>query len=93
MAIGRIRWEMEVSTVLNLIRATGVIMDNENNQEILIENTFQILELAMENRGTLIPLEKFPPTKEKKNSIYFEIIFKSRQNLEDFLEAVISGSY
>ena len=31
MAIGRIRWEMKVSTVLNLIRATGEIMDNENS--------------------------------------------------------------
>ena len=93
MEFGKIKWKMEISQIINVIRATGVDMNNINGQEILIENTFQILELAMENRGTLIPLEKFPPTKEKKNSIYFEIIFKSRQNLEDFLEAVTSGSY
>lgn len=91
MEFGKIKWKMEISQIINVIRATGVDMNNINGQELLIFNTFQILELVTENKGALIPLTNFPSIQERqerKNSIYFEIIFESRENLENFLKAV-----
>lgn len=85
MQFGRSKWEMKRSETLNLLRIRGILLDGEN---YLLEVALKIIDIAQNNSGKIIPLTKFPSVNEKNESVYFEIIFKTEQDLENFIDEV-----
>ena len=85
MGIGAISWKMQINSMLKLIRVTGVALNDEDSQWVLDCGIVEMLELAMKNNGAFVPLTDFPEIREKGNFVYFEVIFKSRQDFNNYL--------
>ena len=94
MANGGFRWRFEVKQMLKLVRVTGIATTvDEDNQAVLILQGLQFLTLAEKKKGVVLPLTSFPQIRENEESIYFEILFHSDLDIQDFLENVKNGPY
>lgn len=85
MQMGIIEWKMEANKLLNSIRIKGTLLSGEN---FLIIQALEILDIAQKNNGNPVPLIKFPDINEKNEFIYFEIIFKSKEDLTKFIDEI-----
>ena len=94
MANGEFRWKFEVEQMLKLVRVTGIATTvDKDNQAILILQGLKFLKLAEKKKGVVLPLTSFPQTRENEESIYFEILFQSNLDIQDFFETIKNELY
>lgn len=94
MANGEFRWKFEVEQMLKLVRVTGIATTvDKDNQALLILQGLKFLKLAEKKKGVVLPLTSFPQTRENEESIYFEILFQSNLDIQDFFETIKNELY
>lgn len=94
MANGEFRWRFEVEQMLKLVRVTGIATTvDKDNQALLILQGLKFLKLAEKKKGVVLPLTSFPQTRENEESIYFEILFQSNLDIQDFFETIKNEPY
>lgn len=94
MTNGEFRWGFEVEQMLKLVRVTGIATTvDKDNQALLILQGLKFLKLAEKKKGVVLPLTSFPQTRENEESIYFEILFQSNLDIQDFLETIKNELY
>ncbi len=82
-----IEWKARGDRLLRRIQLTGTVMGDEHNEitsRMLLNDTLETIALAEKSRGVLMPLYK-PPFENNKESSYFEVVFKSDEDLNKFL--------
>lgn len=82
-----IEWKARGDRLFKKIQLTGTVIGDEHNEitsRILLNDTLETIALAEKSKGVLVPLYK-PPFENGKESSYFEVIFKSDEDLNKFL--------
>lgn len=80
------KWRVEVNILMRTVKVTGIVTSNKYDKityQILLFFTLQVVKMAKENNGILIPLQRIPPKRNEMFS-YIEIIFKDNENIENF---------
>lgn len=89
-----IKWSVRGEELIRIVKITGKVYASEHDEitsRILLSETVKLADLAIGCKGKLLPLKKVPRRKSKEFS-YFEVIFKSNEDLSKFLKLLENRS-
>ena len=86
------KWRAELNHIMNIVSMTGVMKEPSvisSSSFLLLQNALEMIEVAERFGGRVIPSE---PPKRNGAFVYFEVIFKSNTDCENFLKAMRNKS-
>lgn len=89
-----VEWILKINQMFRLVQVKGIVISNEHDIETyrkLLAKTVELAELANKTKGILIPISARPLEKNVEFS-YFEVIFKTNEDLNTFIKLFRSRS-